>query len=80
MQYTVKLALSDKKPVKILEDGSMDIESTDVILLKMDDVTKVNNVLSSLLIKAQTFHLMVEVRTLEIYLQPTKGNISELYK
>ena len=50
MHYTVKLALSDKKPVKILEDGSMDIESTNVILLK------VNNVLSSLLIKAQTFH------------------------
>ena len=69
MHYTVKLALSDKKPVKILEDGSM--ESTDFRLLKVDDVTKVNNVLSSLLIKAQTFHLMVRVRTLEIYLQPT---------
>ena len=69
MHYTVKLALSDKKPVKILEDGSM--ESTDVRLLKVDDVTKVNNVLSGLLMKAQTFHLMVKVQTLEIYLQPT---------
>ena len=69
MHYTVKLALSDKKPVKILEDGSM--ESTDVRLLKVDDVTKVNNVLSGLLMKAQTFHLMVRVGTLEIYLQPT---------
>ena len=69
MHYTVKLALSDKKPVKILEDGSM--ESTDVRLLKVDDVTKVNNVLSGLLMKAQTFHLMIRVGNLEIYLQPT---------
>ena len=67
----MKLALNNKKPVKLLEDGSMDIESTDVILLKVKDVTKVNNILSSLLMKAQTFHLMVRVETLVIYLQPT---------
>ena len=58
MHYTVKLAHSDKKPVEILEDGSMNKGSTDIILLKVDDMTKVNNILGSLLIKAQTFHLL----------------------
>ena len=71
MHYTVKLAHSDKKPVEILEDGSMNKGSTDIILLKVDDMTKVNNILGSLLIKAQTFHLLVRVGILEIYLKPT---------
>lgn len=52
MHYTVKLALSNKKPVEILEGGGMDMEATDVILLKVDDVMKVNDVLGSLLMEA----------------------------
>lgn len=60
-RYTAKLALSDENLVEILESGGMDTGASDVISLKVDDVTKVDDVPGNLLMEARTFHMTARV-------------------